>query len=288
MGMGPWIRLVRPVHIVKNLFVLLPAPFAAAAEGVSDPLDLALGFAAFSLVPFGGYALNDAIDAERDRHHPKKRHRPVASGQISRRAAVVLGVTLIAAGLAGLAVIAEGRALPLAAAYFLLNLVYTLRGKHVPVLDVLLLASGFLLRIAIGCRLIDVPPSNWLLVCGSSVAVFLALGKRRADLSLGLDVAHRPSLAGYSRRGLDRAMELSLLVTLGTYALYTTSSDVFIPARRYAGLPFAGLALLAAFLRMRRHDDPRSPIEVVLRSPWVLLALAAYWIATAWSLGGLD
>ncbi len=271
--------------MVKNLFVLLPAPFAAAAGHSIDPVELALGFIFFSLVPAGIYAWNDVFDAERDRSHPRKKFRPVASGEITSRTAIAVGVILVAVGVGGLFVVGGGRSGSLAAAYVSVTLFYSVRGKHIPFVDVALLTLGFLIRILVGCRLIDAVPSNWLLICGSTVALFLALGKRRSDLALGIGTEHRPSLARYSLRGLDRAMAVTLVGALVAYTLYTRKSAIFLPGREIAGVPFVALGLFLYLRRTRREGETRSPVDIVLYSPEIPLTLLGYALATAWGLG---
>ena len=218
--MTAMLRLVRPRDWLKNVFVLMPLPFAVGASGTFDPVVVVAGLAAMSLVSSACYVFNDLWDAGRDRLHPDKQHRPVAAGAVSPAAAGLLGAGLAAAG-GGLALAGTP---PGAGAVLLgyvgLQLVYTLYGKHLPLVDVALLSSGFVLRVLLGCALVDVAPSSWLLLCSSSLALFLALAKRRGDLLRGIDDTHRPSLAGYSRVFLEQGLTIAAGLTIMAYALY--------------------------------------------------------------------
>ena len=213
------IFLSRPKHWIKNVFVFLPLPFALASGAELDPVSYLIGLLGFCLTNSAVYAMNDALDAERDRLHPKKRHRPVAAGRIPRWLALVWSAFLALLG--GILAYLSGHApaLLIQLIYLVFNLFYCLRGKHMPLVDVFLLSSGFVLRVLLGCALVEVRPSNWLLLCSSALALFLALAKRWADLAKGLDVDHRPSLAGYNREFLHQAMGAMATTTLLSYAL---------------------------------------------------------------------
>lgn len=279
-----WIRLLRPRHWLKNVFVLMPLPFAIALGAQAAPEALALGLAAFCLAASSVYAANDAIDAARDRLHPAKRMRPVAAGEISRAAASITSAAL-AAGALGLAALAErGLAVELIAIYLALNALYSTVGRRVPLLDVFLLASGFVVRVLFGCALLEVPPSSWLLLCSSTLALFIALAKRRADLRDGLGRQHRGSLGGYSQSFLEFAMVLCAGVTLLAYALWCMDAAALRDGRELISLPFVFFGVLEYLRLALVHDAGGSPVDVLSRSP-VFAACGAGWALTvAWSL----
>ena len=225
------IELSRPKHWVKNAFVLGPVPFALASGAHLDPTVFILGLISFCMANSAVYSFNDAQDAERDRAHDTKRNRPVASGRVSKRDAYLWALLLVAIG-AALAV-GSGKisALLIFSVYLGVNLFYSFGGKNIPLLDVFLLSTGFILRVLLGCALLEVQASNWLLLCSYTLALFVALAKRRADVVKGLDSTHRPSLLGYNQSFLDQAMGITASMTIIAYALYSIEAVVFLPHR---------------------------------------------------------
>ena len=279
------IRLARPRHWVKNVFVLMPLPFAMAAGAEVKLGSFLLGLLGFCLASSAVYAFNDAQDADRDRLHPDKASRPVAAGRVSGGAAQAFSAMLVVASL-GLAA-ASGRpgALAVTGAYLGLNVLYNLGGKHLPVVDVFLLASFYLLRVTLGCVLVDVVPSSWLLLCTGALALFLSLAKRRADLDLGLDADHRPALEGYTRAYLDQGMAVMAATTLIAYALYCREAAVMLPGREFATLPLVVFVVLEYLRLVQVKGEGGSPVDLVLRSP-LLAACGLGWVVAAlWSVG---
>ena len=202
------------------MFVLLPVPFALKAGAHFATVPFLLGLAGFCLVNSAVYTLNDLFDAEADRLHPAKRHRPIAAGKVSERAAAVQTIVLLLAGLSLCSATANPSVPAIVLAYVAINMAYNLGAKHVALLDVFLLSSGFVIRVLLGCALVSASPSPWLLLCTSSLALFLGFTKRRADLTEELDLDHRPSLGGYSKGFLDQAVSISAGVAVLAYALY--------------------------------------------------------------------
>lgn len=278
-------RLLRPTHWLKNAFVLLPVPFAVAAGARLDLLTLAAGVAGFCLLASAVYAWNDVLDAAADRASARRSGRPVASGALSPRAAGGVGAVALLAAAALAASTGLPRAWVLFGVYLAVNAGYSLGAKHVPLLDVFLVASGFVVRVLLGCALVQAPPSDWLLLCSSALALFLAFAKRRGDLLDGVGAAERPSLAGYSERFLEAAMGISAGIFLLSYALYCASAVVLVPGRELAGVPFAAFGVLDYLRLAYTTGAGASPVEVVLRHRPLHLCGALWALATAWSLG---
>src|SRR5262245_8073933 len=160
-----FLELSRPKDWVKNVFVFMPVPFALASGARLDVRVFVLGLLAFCCANSAVYAFNDAQDAERDKAHEKKRNRPIASGRISKRAAYFFSASLAAIAIA-LSCLSDSQNAPIiVASYLVINLAYCLGAKNIPLLDVFLLSSGFMLRVLLGCALLDVPPSNPMLLC---------------------------------------------------------------------------------------------------------------------------
>jgi 4-hydroxybenzoate polyprenyltransferase len=269
----------------KNAFVFMPVPFALAAGGNFDVVRFAFGLFGFCLANSAVYAFNDVLDAEQDRNHPEKTSRPVAAGRISPAGAIGSSVLLLAAGIVLAALSGSRTAMILQIVYVLFNVVYSLGAKNVALLDVFILSSGFVLRVLLGCALIDVRPSSWLLLCSSALALFLSLAKRRGDLARGLGSEHRPSLRGYSVEFLNQAIGISAAMTLIAYALYCMEAEVLLRGREFASLPFVLFGVLD-YLRMAYvRNTGSSPVDVILSSPSLLVSGIGWVLATIWSVG---
>jgi 4-hydroxybenzoate polyprenyltransferase len=280
---GSLLALARPRHWIKNVFVLMPLPFAVASGARLQATPLLLGLLGFCLVNSAVYAFNDVLDVERDRRHPVKRRRPLAAGALPARAALAYSAVLLLAGLALAWAADRPRVLPIVGGYVALNLLYSLGGRQLPLVDVLLLSSGYVLRVLLGCALVGAIASNWLLLCTSTLALFLALAKRRGDLLAGVEDEHRPSLAGYDRRFLEHAMSLTLGMALIAYALYCLDAAVLLPGRVFATLPFAVLAALEYLRQVYVREKGDAPVELVLGSPLLLLCGLGWALSALWS-----
>lgn len=279
------LRLARPRDWIKNVFVLAPLPFALSDQGTLDPQALALGVAGFCLCNSATYALNDLRDAEADRQHPSKRTRPIAAGELSPTVALLFSLVLAAAGLALLLAADRSMAMELGAIYLGINLLYSLGAKHIALLDVFILSSGFVLRVLLGCALVQAAASDWLLLCTSSLALFLGFAKRRADVRAGLDTAHRPALAGYTPAFLDQGMAICAGIAICAYALYCHESQLLLRGRHLVTLPFVAYGVLDYLRLALTTEDSGSPVDVALRSRSSQLCALGWCAAVAWSLG---
>lgn len=277
--MPPLLRAMRPQQWVKNLFVLAPVVFA---HRLGDPALLGralLAFAAFCAGSSAIYLLNDVRDREADRHHPLKRQRPIASGAVSVGVAVVTALVLAAAGLAAGA--ALGRlALALLLAFLLLNTLYTLHLKHVVILDVMVLAIGYLLRVEAGAAAVGVAVSTWLLLCTLFVAVFLGFSKRRHELLLLADRAadQRRVLSHYSPAFLDQMISVVTASTVICYALYAMADESV--AKHGRGLvytvPFVLFGVFRYLYLTYQRPGHANPTEEVLTDPPFLVNVAIW------------
>jgi len=282
MSIRDLVEVSRPKHWAKNVFVLMPLPFALAAGAELHPLPFLVGLFALCLGNSAVYAFNDAADADRDRLHPTKSQRPVASGRLSARAARLWSLLLALLGVTTALASNSLATVVVLLLYLLFNLFYCLGGKNVPLLDVFLLASGFVLRVVMGCALVQVAPSNWLLLCSSALALFMALAKRRADLVRGMDSEHRPSLSGYNSDFLNQAMGITAAMTLLSYALYSLEAPVWVPGREFASLPFVVFGVLEYLRLVYVKQAGESPVDMLFR-PEILLCGAGWIAAIAWS-----
>lgn len=266
------IRLARPKDWTKSIFVLLPVPFAIAAhDGKLDIVRFVLGLTGFCLVSSAVYCYNDARDAEADRLHPKKKTRPVAAGLVTVPEAYLEAIALLTLG-SGLSYLSGSLgALWITLTYAITNGFYTHYAKHIAPLDVFLLASFFLLRVLLGCALVSAAPSSWLLLCSGTLALFLALAKRRGDLLAGLDESHRQSLSGYSLPFLDQAMGVTAGIAFLSYALYCKDAKIFEPGREFYSLPFAAAGLLDYLRLALVRGIGGSPVDTATSQPSILI-----------------
>lgn len=277
------LKTMRPHQWVKNLFVGAPLVFAKHLIDAHYVVRAALAVAAFCALSGAVYAFNDVRDVEADRAHPTKRHRPIAAGHLSERAALTLAAVLAAAGLATATALAPWCG-GFAAIYLAQNLAYSLRLKQVAFVDVLLIAAGFILRVAAGGAAIGIRPSTWLLVCTGLLAMFLGLGKRAHELALarssGKDVgATRAALAGYRPAAVQWSMVVLALATIGAYAAYTLDPHTveFFGTRALVWSTPLGAVGIGRFAHLAlRSRTAESPTDAMLRDPLFLANLVAW------------
>lgn len=271
----------RPKQWVKNLLVFA-APGAAGVLGSgSELVATGVAFVAFCCAASATYLLNDASDVDADRRHATKRHRPIAAGELPVGAALVASavLALVAVGL-GLAV-----RWPLAVvvvAYMGLTTAYSTRLKHVVVVDVVALASGFVLRAVAGAVAADVPISNWFFIVTSFGSLFMAVGKRNAEVvHLGGDAgSHRKVLDGYTPGFLAHMRAVSSSVVLVAYCLWAFEradlTDMTVPWYQMSIVPFATAVL--RYAQLLDAGEGGAPEDLVLRDR-MLLASGAVWAA---------
>lgn len=262
-----WLRLLRPRQWTKNLLLFAALLFARRLFDPPALLLAALGFAIFCAASSSVYVLNDLLDADRDRLHPEKRRRPIASGAIPRGAAAGLAL-LLAAGALGFA-FSLGAAFGLwTLAYLALNALYSTVGKNVAILDVLLIASGFVIRAIAGAVVIAVPYSEWFILCTLFLAVFLGASKRKAELrSLGDGASqHRPVLSSYTTSSLDAFTSTAMGATVLSYALYVVAEhpgeDIHLLALT---VPFVLFGVFRYSLLVEQDELGDRPEEVLLQ-----------------------
>lgn len=267
MGLaGTYLKLARPKQWIKNGFVLAGIVFAG--EVFSPPLILAAltAFVAFCLLSSATYAANDVLDIDEDRKHPLKRFRPVASGSISRRSALIFAALLAAVGLLLAFVAAPGVGLA-GIGYLALQAVYTTVLKHQAILDVMSISGGFVIRALAGVAAVGVALSPWLIICTGLLTLFLGFSKRRHELATLGDgaVAHRKNLRDYSVPMLDQMMNIMISATIIGYALYTFT--VYQQDEEFfmmASIPFVVYGVFRYMLLVHR-DGGGNPDTLVLR-----------------------
>ena len=279
----PLIKLARPYQWTKNAFVFTGLLFGHGYKSGDAIAASLIAFGAFCLVSSGVYVLNDLLDREADRNHPEKRHRPLAAGTVGARMGVVFWILLWLAG-ATLAFFVSRGLMVILATYAVVNVAYSVRLKHEPVLDVFLLASGFVLRILGGTIGVGIPPSRWLMLTGTAVALFLGFVKRRAEiLRLGEEEAqnHRKVLEHYAGPMLDAAIVISATTAILSYALYTMSEHAFAThgtQQMIYTVPVVMYGMLRYLYLLYNRGGGGDPSKDLLRDPHVLVA-AGLWVA---------
>lgn len=220
------VRALRPAHWVKNLFVLAPLVFGKAALHGDAAGRTFVAAAAFCGVASALYLFNDVLDRDADRAHPMKRRRPIASGELSVRTALMVSAVLLGGSLL-MVYRAAPAALGSLGAYAALILLYSAALKRVPLLDVFVISSGFVLRVLAGAHAAAVRPSHWLLLCTFFLALFLALSKRRSELA-AIGAVGRASLGALPLPLLDSFENVALGTTVVAYALYTVAPETIV------------------------------------------------------------
>ncbi len=278
-----FLESLRPHQWVKNLFIFAPLVFSKHVADLRDTLLTLLGFGVFCMVSGAVYILNDLLDLEADRAHPLKGTRPLASGRLDPFIAGIGGAAFAVVGMG--AAFALGLAFgAVTLGYLAMNLSYSWRLKSVVILDVMLVALGFVLRVYAGGVLIGVPISSWLLLCTFSLAMFIALNKRRHELVLLQEAAqnHRAVLEHYSLPLLTQAVTIMAAIALVSYSLYTTAPQTvsrFGTENLIFTLPFAVFGMLRYLFLVEKRDGGGNPSEILVRDIPTLIAVLG-WILT--------
>ena len=271
---------LRPRQWTKNALLFAGIIFAAKLGDGVRWLEAFAAFAAYCAASSAAYLVNDVRDAEHDRAHPVKRSRPIARGEIAARTAYAFALALALASVV-LVVPLGWPSLALLAAFFVLQLSYTARLKHVVLIDVMTIAGLFVVRAAAGAAGVHVRISPWLLLCTALLALFLALAKRRGELVLvGADATPgRPVLEGYSLALVDQLVSVVAACTVIAYSLYTfTARD---SKALMVTIPFVVFGVFRYLLLIHRQDLGEEPEEVLLRDRPILACIAAWAVCAA-------
>lgn len=278
-----YIDLLRPRDWAKNLFLLLPVFFSGELFYWHKYPALLGGIIAFSFIASSIYIINDYRDVEDDRKHHEKKWRPLASGAVSKRAAIALCLLLVLIGF-GIAAIIRGKFVFVLGIYFLLNIGYSFGLKNIPILDIFILAIGFVLRVKAGAVIIYVGLSEWLTIMVFLLALFMAIGKRRDDvllkIKLGTDM--RKSIKGYNLELLNVLTALVCAVIIVSYFMYTMSPEVLRRLGTYR-LYYTCLFVLAGIMRYLQiifvQAASDSPTKILYRDRFIQVSIIL-WIVS--------
>jgi decaprenyl-phosphate phosphoribosyltransferase len=282
------LQLMRTHQYVKNFFIFLPLFFALKITESELLINAFIAFIAFSLTASAIYILNDYHDIEEDRQHPKKKNRPLASGAISRAQATVIMVVLFVASFS-LIVPLSLPATVIVGIYVVMNIAYSLYLKHVAIIDVTVIAIGFVLRLFVGAAVTGIELSMWIVIMTFLLALFMALAKRRDDVLIYLNTGKkmRKVIDGYNLQFLDAAMAIMASVVIVAYTIYTTSAEV-VERVHSQYLYLTALFVILGIMRYLQitfvQKESGSPTRIVLKDRFVQLTLIGWILSFVWIL----
>lgn len=277
-----YLKLMRPHQWSKNSFLFLPLFFNQHLTDSDKFLSCLFAFIGFSCMASAVYCLNDVIDAPADRLHPEKKHRPVANGKISIRQAVFLMLFLILSGIVFFRIgKIPGPALYIAFTYILINIAYTLWLKKYAIIDVFIIAAGFVLRIIIGGIAADTTLSPWIILMTFLLALFLSFAKRRDDVRIyeNTGIKSRKNILRYNTDFLDSVLVITATITILAYIMYTVTGEV---TERFGSkyIYLTSLFVIAGIFRYLQLTfvDLKSgnPTKILLKDPFIQLCIAGW------------
>jgi 4-hydroxybenzoate polyprenyltransferase len=273
------LKALRPKQWAKNGLLWAALLFSQKYTDVDAVMKVALGTALFSMLSSAGYLFNDLRDIESDRKHPEKRFRPLAAGHVPPQLAWATSAVFLVVGVAGSFLLLPQRFGIAAVCYLVITLSYSSWFKHVVLLDVMLLASGFLVRAVAGAEAIGVVSSPWFLVCTGFGALFIGLNKRLAEINRmqGDAGATRKILEEYTPRMLEQFISVSTACTLISYALYTFSGEH--PRSMMGTIPFVMYGVLR-YMYLVENGAGGAPEKILFRDRPMQVCLLAYCVAT--------
>jgi len=278
-----FIRLARPEQYVKNGFVFLPLIFGHQLFNGRAFLVVLVAFAGFCLASSAVYGFNDVRDLKEDKAHPVKCRRPLASGRISlRQAAWFAGILAIASLVVGL-VLGNRMYFGILISYLLLNTAYSLKLRHIAIIDVITVSTGFVLRVFAGGVVVDILPTHWLVLMTFLLALFISLAKRRDDLlQAGAGNSSRRSIDGYNLEFVSGGMTIMAAVTIVSYILYSVSPEV-VQKHGASHLYLTSFWVIIGLLRYMQltfvREKSGSPTELLLNDPFLQIVVAL-WLLT--------
>ena len=281
--MKNYIILIRPKDWVKNLFLFIPVFFAGQFFNFEILLNLFKGFLCFSLVASSIYIINDYRDIEEDKIHPVKKMRPLASGALNKYSALILAFVFLIIGVTA-AWFVRDKFMFVIVIYFTLNLGYSFGLKNIPILDIIIIAIGFVLRIKAGSIIAKIPLSEWLIIMVFLLALFMAIAKRRDDvlLKLFLGTDMRKAVKGYNLEFINTALSLICAVIIMAYFMYATSSETVNRLHTYR-LYYTCLFVLAGIFRYLQiiylNSDSQSPTKILYKDRFIQLTIFLWLIS---------
>jgi decaprenyl-phosphate phosphoribosyltransferase len=285
--MKKYLKLLRVEQWVKNLFVFVPLFFSGNIKNFDLLTKSIFAFIIFSLAASVVYILNDYNDIEADKKHPEKRRRPLASGDVSKSQAIGIFIGIVIADIA-LVFFAQNyfgenlwKFAAIVGSYFVMNLAYTFKLKHVPIVDISIIATGFVLRVLAGGYMTGISISQWAILLTFVLALVLAIGKRRGELiNAQVSGKTRRALDGYNVQFADIALSISVTLAIMCYLMFTLSPEV--QAKFHSRVFYTVLFVLFAFLRYLQqtlvYNRTESPTKILYRDRYIQITLIL-WVA---------
>ena len=269
------IKLIRPHQYIKNIFVFAPLLFSFRYT-YSDILNISVVFILFSLIASSIYVFNDLMDIEEDRQHPKKKFRPLANEKVKKRTAIIFIFLLSSVSLIG-AFSFNQELFYILLFYFILNISYSLKLKHISIVDIFIIATGFVLRLFAGASVIEAPLSMWIIIMTFLLALFLAIAKRRDDFVLSkIGKETRKNVDGYNLEFVNAIMVLMSGVIIVSYILYTVSAEV-IERLNTEYLYITAFFVIIGIMRYMQiifvEENSGNPTMIVLKDRFLQVAI---------------
>ena len=279
-GLSPYLKLLRPHQWVKSGFVFVGLLFGHVWQDLVLVERVIQAAAAFALAASAVYVINDLADRERDREHPEKKHRPLASGTVNLTQALMLAGACMLSSLM-LAHSASNDVLIIVLAYAALNVLYSLGLKHVVLLDVFIISAGFMMRILAGTLGVGIEPSHWLMLCSLMLTLFLGFSKRRGELNVmaGRSGSHRKVLDDYDPIFLDKLIGICAAGTIISYSLYTVSPETLVmhgTDRLIFTVPFVIYGVFRYLFLLHRRGGGGDPAAALLQDNHLLGAFCGW------------
>ncbi len=283
-----FIKLLRLHQAIKNLFIFMPLFFAGLIMDMQLLHFALLAFVSFTCVASAVYIFNDFRDIKEDKLHPKKKHRPLASGEVSIKIALIIMTVLLLIGL-GLMYFTSLPALQILMAYVLMNIAYSLALKKMAIIDVCIIATGFVLRLFIGSVVTNVPLSMWIVVMTFLLALFIALAKRRDDVLIYEETGKqmREAIKGYNLKFLDASLVIIAAVTIVAYLLYTVSPEI----TQRLGTHYLYISTIFVIMGLLRYlqitfveKNSGSPIQLVFSDGFLQSVIVMWLVYFSWIL----
>ena len=277
---------LRPQQYIKNIFVFLPLFFSGQITNMELIPNALMAFVAFSLSASAIYILNDYKDIKEDRKHPKKKYRPLASGLISKNFALSLMTILLIMSFSLMAIISL-KALIILSIYVIMNIGYSFKLKRIALLDVTMIAIGFVLRLFVGSFAYEIPLKTWIVIMTFLLALFMALAKRRDDVLIFIRSGNkmRKSVAGYNLQLIDGAMMVMSAVVIVAYLLYTTSQEIiekFQNENLYLTTLFVIFGLMRYLQITLVEKNSGSPTETIFKDKIMQINLVLWVLSFVW------
>lgn len=275
--MKHYIKLMRPHHYIKNFLVFAALACSGQFFDLDKLISAFFGFAAFCLISSVVYIINDIRDVEKDRNHPTKCRRPIAAGTVPVKNAWILAAGLVVVAAICNLMVFHGSSTALLAAYLLLNLAYSFGLKNVPIVDITILVSGFLIRVLYGAIATDIVVSHWLYLTVIALAFYFSLGKRRNELKQLGSGQTRKVLEAYPVSFLDKGMSMCLTLAIVFYALWSMDENTVASYGQDLVLtvPIVMLIVLKYSLNIEGESDG-DPVEVLVHDKILLLLVVLY------------